>query len=136
MTEFIKTCGRGELEKADKMINEKQISKKIQAEALCCAAESNKVNVVKFLMKRGVSTNHKSNAGLSTLMYAAYYGHLQSVKELLKSKNIKINQKSKSGKTALNYAIEKGNIDIIRLLVKHGAVIYSSNKKKSRKVKK
>lgn len=139
MTKFIKICGKGDLATVKKMLSENstdksKISNKECAEALCCAAESDKINVVKFMMKKGVSTNHMSKTGYTTLMYVSKLGHTRSVKELLKSNKTRINTVSPvHGKTALMLAVENGHHKIVKLLLDNGAKINIKNKLSKKK---
>lgn len=61
-----------------------------------------------------VSTSNE--AGWTPLMYAAYLGHIESVKRLL-DLNVNVEQRNSSGQTALMLAASCGNDQMVSLFV-------------------
>ncbi|CEP09882.1 hypothetical protein [Parasitella parasitica] len=60
--------------------------------------------------------------GITPLMYAAYFGHVQCLKMLLDQKHsIQINHQDKNGWTALIWAIHGQQLDTVAILLRHGA---------------
>lgn len=73
-----------------------------------------------FLLKKGLDVNAKSEAGLTVLHVAAYWGDLGLVKELI-GKGADVNAKFEFGWTLLYSAASSGNLDLVKYLVENGA---------------
>ena len=69
-----------------------------------------------FLLKKGLDVNAKSEAGLTVLHVAAYWGDLGLVKELI-GKGADVNAKFESGWTVLHLAAGRGNLSLVKYLV-------------------
>ena len=69
-----------------------------------------------FLLKKGLDVNAKSEAGLTVLHVAAYWGDLGLVKELI-GKGADVNAKDESGWTLLHLAAGSGNLSLVKYLV-------------------
>ena len=54
--------------------------------------------------------------------FAAYYGHISIVKELIEVRNAEINARNYNGKTALSIARYRNYAVIAAYLVSHGAI--------------
>ena len=80
-----------------------------------------------FLLKKGLDVNAKSEAGLTVLHVAAYWGDLGLVKELI-GKGADVNAKFESGWTLLYSAASSGNLDLVKYLVEKGADVNAKNK--------
>ena len=61
--------------------------------------------------------------GHTSLMIAAFRGHLEIIKLLLTKKDININAASTRGNTALHDAAEAGNLEVLQELLKAGASV-------------
>lgn len=84
---------------------------------------SNAMPIVDFYLGKGVDINAKDSNGRTALHYAAMYGKLYLVQELLR-RGADPAQTSTSGDTALREAITKGHEAVARLLkTTTGAVV-------------
>ncbi|GAN03237.1 hypothetical protein MAM1_0036c02689 [Mucor ambiguus] len=72
-----------------------------------------------------VDDTDDTKTGITALMYAAYFGHLQCLQLLLNhqmQKNMDIiNQQDKKGWTALVWAVHGHQLDAVKILLDHGA---------------
>jgi hypothetical protein len=85
------------------------------------AAEHGDTAIVRKLIRdKGVNPNTVAENGVTALMLAAYYGHVETAKFLL-SEKADINLKDRQGTTALMWAVLKGNRDMVGVLVQAGA---------------
>ncbi|XP_076754499.1 uncharacterized protein LOC143425517 isoform X1 [Xylocopa sonorina] len=85
------------------------------------AAQSNDLDRVKVLLKKGVSVNVEDLAGYTALHYAARNGHHEICKILLKN-DAAVNAQTRCGRaTALHRAAMQGHVNIVELLLKFGA---------------
>ncbi|CAL7951422.1 unnamed protein product [Xylocopa violacea] len=85
------------------------------------AAQSNDLDRVKMLLKKGVSVNVEDLAGYTALHYAARNGHYEICKILLEN-NATVNAQTRCGRaTALHRAAMQGHVSIVELLLKFGA---------------
>lgn len=90
--------------------------------ALMWAADKGKLDVVKYLAKKGVAdSNAKDDKSMTALMLAAYHGHTDVVKFLVETAGADINVRGPFGKTALGLANYNGNKEIVTHLKQHGA---------------
>lgn len=90
--------------------------------ALMWAADTGKLDVVKYLVKKGVADiNAKDDRSMTALMLAAYHGYTEVVKFLVETVGAGINVRGPFGKTALGLARYKGNKEIVTYLKQHGA---------------
>lgn len=114
------------------------------------AAKGNAVDVVKARLEEGVSVNIRDGAGNTALTWAAFEGHMETIRELLKAgadvnlpdtyplhnaaclpqidalhlllkAGAKVNVQDKDGRTALHDAAENGRTEAVRELLKAGA---------------
>lgn len=83
---------------------------------------SNAMAVVDFYRNEGVDINAKDSAGRTALHYAAMYGKLYLVQELLR-RGADPTLTSKSGDTALREAVTKGHEAVARLLNTKGSPV-------------
>ncbi|KAI8640121.1 hypothetical protein BD408DRAFT_445434 [Parasitella parasitica] len=69
-----------------------------------------------------INETDDKNTGITPLMYAAYFGHVQCLQLLLDQKHsIQINHQDKNGWTALIWAIHGNQLDTVSVLLRHGA---------------
>eukprot|EP00042_Codosiga_hollandica_P021313 m.73644 g.73644 ORF g.73644 m.73644 type:complete len:559 (+) comp50304_c0_seq15:236-1912(+) len=83
--------------------------------ALHCAAEKNRLQILRMFLQQGVNCNAPNRAGSTPLMYAANGGHQECVLELLLSGAGKF-IKNQNGKTALDYARQEKKTEVSILL--------------------
>lgn len=87
---------------------------------LWLACKYGHLDLVKFLIKKGVCVNQRNNNGETPLYIACYYGHLDVVKFLI-HKGVDINQANEYGKTPLLVASLNGHLDVVKYLSQKGA---------------
>lgn len=93
----------------------------------CCgvkfieAVENNCINIVKFMIDRGVNFRTDEN---SPMRKAVAYGHLEIVK-LLFNYGAKVDEDSDD--LCICFASMNGSLEIVKLLLKKGANIHSNN---------
>ena len=75
---------------------------------------------LRFLLKKGLDVNAKSEAGFTVLHVATYWGDLGLVKELI-GKGVDVNAKFGAGETVLHVAALSGKLDLVKYLVEKGA---------------
>ncbi|KAI9264651.1 hypothetical protein EDC94DRAFT_517486 [Helicostylum pulchrum] len=68
-----------------------------------------------------INCTDDKKTGMTSLMYASYFGHLQCLDLLLSHPSIKINQQDKNGWTALMWAINSYETEIVQKLLSRGA---------------
>ena len=64
-----------------------------------------------------MDVNQKNEFGMTALMLASFFGHIDVVKSLVKHKNVNINQQTMYGRTALHFASMKGQSDVVELIL-------------------
>ncbi|MDF2965458.1 MAG: hypothetical protein K0Q51_846, partial [Rickettsiaceae bacterium] len=72
------------------------------------------------LIKNKAEINHADNYGMTALIWAAWNGHLESVKELMKNK-AEINHADNKGVTALMLAADQGHLEVAKELLNAGS---------------
>jgi serine/threonine-protein phosphatase 6 regulatory ankyrin repeat subunit B len=80
------------------------------------AAEGGSYDIVKDLLRRGISFDQGDVAGVTPLMIASAKGHQEVVKLLLKIGSIDVFAKEKRGKTACDFAHQFDQAQIVKLL--------------------
>lgn len=91
------------------------------------AGNEKNVEIVKFLMNKGISTTEIDHEGNTPLMSAVFRGGLNMVKTLQPTKE-EINHKNKKGETAFLRAAKLGKPDVLAYLIKNGANTSITNK--------
>ena len=71
-------------------------------------------------MEQGVDKDKTANDGVTTLMYAAFYGHFGVVEYLLED-GVDLIKTSTIGETALHIAAHAGHAEILSILMAYGA---------------
>ena len=87
--------------------------------ALHLASSRGHIDLVKFLVEKGIKINEKNNDGWNALHLASWKGH-KGIVELLIEKGININKTDFNGQNALHFASRKGYENIVELLIKKG----------------
>ncbi len=86
------------------------------------AAEAGNLDLVKFLLARGVDVNYKNQTnGNTALIFAIFAGELDVVNVLLKHPGILLEQTSNNGMYALAVAAHRGHADVVNALLDKGA---------------
>ncbi len=82
------------------------------------------IEIISILLDKGAKVSAcEKTSGMTALHYAAIWGNVDAVKEILKySKIDDINIKDNNGKTALHYAATWGNVDLAQELVKYSKI--------------
>lgn len=106
---------------------------------VCLAAKYGRNEVLSLLIEKGADVDdkcidsevdEKSNNARAPLMFAAAYGHTETVKLLLAQKNIEINTYDRNYVDSLMLACEKGYQDIAALLIENKADAERSDSKR------
>jgi ankyrin repeat protein len=87
---------------------------------LICAAEAGMPQAVEFLLKRKASSRSTDDTGMTALHWAAYNGHLETVRILSEKKKVLLDMVNKSGRTALHLAVMQSKFDVVDLLQRKG----------------
>jgi len=96
---------------------------------LFVAAENNKIDIGKLLIKKGAAVDfRKHKSQMTPLMIAVLKNNVEFVKLLL-SKNANIELKDYSKRTPLILAMSNNNIKIATLLIKNGADVNVSDRR-------
>ncbi len=85
-----------------------------------------RLNNVRRFIQGGANVNSRNNRGMSPLMTAAFWGHLQVVHELIRA-GANVNARNNDGWTALMYAILEDQLQIARELIRAGANVNARN---------
>lgn len=72
----------------------------------------------------------KEELGMTCLMYASLYGHLEIVKDQINN-NASIDERNNYGITSLMYAADNGHLPIVEYLVDNGADMFLKDNRKS-----
>ena len=94
------------------------------------AAKAGQLWKVKLLLHLGADVNAKTDAGMTALMYASYYGHADVVNRLLDEENIDVNATNNGDYTALMFAAMNGHEDVVNLLINKGKADKTMKSKK------
>jgi hypothetical protein len=84
---------------------------------LSYACKSGDLEVFKRALDHGGDIEQTNSKGITLLMFACYFGHIEIVKILLRQENSRIECVDSDGNTALTYAINGKNLDIVQLLL-------------------
>ena len=104
-----------------KQMDLQQIVMTIFGEEASHYTENEQTLIIKGILDSGLSLNSTDQNKRTVLHYAARFGHLELVKELLSQTGVEVDAKDEIGRTALSYAVEQGNKEIVELLIKKGA---------------
>ena len=85
------------------------------------------MNVVKFLIEKGVDIEKGGYGGMNPLHHAVL-ANQQNVIEALLEKEANVNTQDDLGFTPLHYACEKGVLTVFDVLVEHGADVNLASK--------
>jgi ankyrin repeat protein len=87
-----------------------------------CECEKEQLDLVAFLIMKGIAIDESSSGGATALMNAAKIGHYQMVKLLIaKGADLEKKDEYHDHVTALIIAATHGHKDIVRLLISAGA---------------
>jgi ankyrin repeat protein len=79
--------------------------------------------IVRLFCDLGADTEARDNDRVRPLHYAAGYGDISVVKELIEVRNAEINARDDSGWTALSHARLNNHADISAYLVSQGGIV-------------
>lgn len=85
------------------------------------AAEGGNLDLVSFLIEKGLDVKASDRYGETVLMCAVQGGKNLDVVKLLIDKGSDANSEDITGQTALMKASERGNLEIVKLLIEKGA---------------
>ncbi|KAI8989477.1 26S proteasome non-ATPase regulatory subunit 10-like protein [Pilobolus umbonatus] len=94
--------------------------------ALHWASSGGHVDIVVYLLNKGVSINAQDDAGWTPLMIAVSAGHTDVVRTLLE-KGADVSLENQIGQSALHYAASKNRTEICRLLLEYKAPVNPLN---------
>ncbi|XP_025978632.2 ankyrin repeat domain-containing protein 29 isoform X2 [Dromaius novaehollandiae] len=98
------------------------------ANAAFWAARKGNLALLQLLLNSGrVDVDCKDSLGTTALMVAAYYGHIDCVRELV-LQGADINLQRESGATSLFFAAQQGHNDVVKFLFEFGASTEFKNK--------
>lgn len=85
-------------------------------------SESERLEMITWLLDHGASINVQDNQGMTALAYAAEnYQHLPQCVQLLLERGADPNLPRKSQETPLHLATQRGYLDVVQMLVTYGA---------------
>jgi hypothetical protein len=93
---------------------------------LIIASQQGHLEVVKFLVEKGVVVDHANDDGNTALVQTSRAGHLEVV-EFLLSAGADINHLTPRGLCPLYAAAQEGHLKVIKLLVKKGANVHQES---------
>ncbi|EAY05190.1 ankyrin repeat protein, putative [Trichomonas vaginalis G3] len=96
------------------------------ATALHFAALIGNIEIVKFLISRGLNINSTDISGASILNYAAFYSDKKTIEFLIEN-GADINAKNKNGITILQVAASTNNYGAAKILILHSKKIISKS---------
>ena len=106
--------------------NREAVTRREQQGALTLAAKWNRVEVVQYLLGRGLSKNQRDSIGWNALMWASLQGRTDVVKAILDS-GAQVEIVDSDGNTPLILAARRGHLDTVQLLLQRGARTGSRN---------
>lgn len=89
---------------------------------LMIAVNRNNLEMVEFLIEKGINVNSKNESGKTALMLAAFSGKINVVKVLVNN-GAKYDVIDNLGQTVLHYAVDGGNLDSIQFLLLEGVEV-------------
>lgn len=90
--------------------------------ALHYAVQNGKPNIVRMLLEYHASPDKVAEGGITPLIIAANFGHLDILKLLLETKpKVDVNKRNDHGETALFLAAQEGYLEIVQALLQAGA---------------
>ena len=116
----------GNVEQFKKIVDEKEIATEGE-KYLLHACLYGYLDIVKYLVEKGVAINNPNDAGKTPLHIAVRYKHMDVAKYLLENgADINI-PNTKNGDTPLHIAVETLNFELIYYLLENGANVSAQN---------
>jgi ankyrin repeat protein len=129
--EYFQSLDKKNYKKAMALINKNLINVNMKDKfgwtALFFAADTNNINLAKFLVRKGADINVKDNEGFTPLHEAVVKNSYEVAKFLIE-KGANVNAKDNYGYTPLHIASLYGNPKMVLLLIKHKADINAKDK--------
>jgi ankyrin repeat protein len=94
---------------------------KLKISAFSLAARQGHLVALNVLLSRVSKAKFEDDYGCQALHYAAQYGHILVIKQLLKDYIGLLNSRGALGETAISIALRNGNMDVFLYLFKRGA---------------
>jgi ankyrin repeat protein len=94
---------------------------KLKISAFSLAARQGHLVALNVLLSRLSKAKFENDYGCQALHYAAQYGHIFVIKQLLKDYIGLLNSRGALGETAISIALRNGNMDVFLYLFKRGA---------------
>lgn len=95
--------------------------------AVHLAVSLGNINLLRVLVKCGVSVNEPDAFGMTPLHIAVTENSAEMTQELLKVDGIELNALDDKGKSALHLSVESNNLEIVKLLINAGADVMVRN---------
>ena len=96
---------------------------------LLLASISGALTTVKMLVESGADVRATDADRTTCLMFAAYYGHTDTVRYLVGLPKVDLDQQGKKNLAALHFAAKKKHADVVQVLIDAGADIETQNAK-------
>jgi len=92
--------------------------------------KSQKVEIIKYLIKNGADINKANSAGVTPLMFAImYFPEKLEIVDFMLNHQAKTNVKDKKGNTPLTGAVGAGRAEAVKLLIKHNTNVNEQNRR-------
>ncbi len=122
--ELLKAADDGDLPKVKSLVESNIIDIEYKdtngRNALYWASRNGHLNLVKYLLDKGLKTNEADKGGRSPLWIAACNGHVGVIKALIERK-ADIEHVGYNSQRPLHIAANKGKLDVVKLLLLNGA---------------
>jgi uncharacterized protein len=130
--EVLDAAGKGDLAKVKALGNKSYMSLSskdaLGKTPLIAASMNDRLEVVRYLVSRGVDVNTAENGGRTALYFAAQNNY-KSIALFLISRGAEVNTQDSYGQTPLHRAAQMGHTEMVKLLVSSKADINAEDKK-------
>ena len=91
------------------------------------ASRSGALTTVKMLVKAGADVRATDAKRATCLIFAAYFGHIDTVRYLVGLPEVDLNHQDSNNCTALHFAVQEKHADVVEVLIDAGADIETKN---------